>query len=72
MGRGGRIGQGRITPVKELGCEQVEVFQSVVYPDKLAILERCTDQAALDAHAEHSASVQPELRAGSSEYEDYT
>jgi len=27
--------------MNEPGCEQFEVFQSVVNPDKLAILERC-------------------------------
>ena len=30
--------------MSEPGCEQFEVFQSVVNPDKLAILERWTDQ----------------------------
>ena len=35
----------------EPGCEQFEVFQSVANPDRLALLERWTDQAALDAHA---------------------
>ena len=37
--------------VKEPGCEQFEVFQSVVNPDHLVILERWTDQAALDVHS---------------------
>jgi quinol monooxygenase YgiN len=36
--------------MKEPGCEQFEDFQSVVNPDKLALLERWPDQAALDAH----------------------
>ena len=36
---------------KEPGCEQFEVFQSVVNPDRLTLLERWSDQAALDAHA---------------------
>ena len=60
--------------MKEPGCEQVEVFQSVVNPDKLALLERWKDQAALDAHARlHSTRppVKPELRAGPTEREDY-
>ena len=35
--------------IKEPGCEQFEVFQSAVNPDKLVILERWADQAALDA-----------------------
>jgi quinol monooxygenase YgiN len=60
--------------MKEPGCEQFEVFQSVVNPDKLALLERWTDQAALDAHARlHSAlpPFKPELRGGPTEREDY-
>jgi len=40
MGKGRRIGRGRITPVKEPGCDQFEVFQSVVNPDKRTILKR--------------------------------
>ena len=60
--------------MSESGCEQFEVFQSVVNPDKLAILERWTDQAALDAHAKVNSarpSLQPELREGRGEREDY-
>jgi quinol monooxygenase YgiN len=60
--------------MKEPGCEQFEVFQSVVNADKLTILERWTDPAALDAHAQVNAArppLRPELRAGSSEREDY-
>ncbi len=60
--------------MKEPGCEQFEVFQSAVNPDKLALLERWTDQAALDAHARLNSSrppLLPELRAGSGEREDY-
>jgi quinol monooxygenase YgiN len=38
--------------MKEPGCEQFEVFQSVVNPDRLTLLERWTDQAALDVHRE--------------------
>jgi quinol monooxygenase YgiN len=34
--------------MKEPGCEQFEVFQSVLNPDKLALLERWSDPAALD------------------------
>ena len=37
--------------MQEPGCEQFEVFQSVLNPDKLALLELWKDQAALDAHA---------------------
>jgi len=60
--------------MNEPGCEQFEVFQSIVNPDKLAILERWRDQAALDAHAKLSStrpSLLPELRAGRGEREDY-
>ena len=61
--------------MKEPGCEQFEVFQSVVNPDNLTILERWTDQAALDVHAKANAtrlSLPAELRAGTTEREDYT
>ena len=61
--------------MKEPGCEQFEVFQSVMNPDKLALLERWVDQAALDVHAELNRPhppLRPELRAGSGEREDYT
>jgi quinol monooxygenase YgiN len=59
---------------QEPGCEQFEVFQSVVNPDKFALLERWTDQAALDAHAKLQStrlSLRPELRTGNTEREDY-
>jgi quinol monooxygenase YgiN len=61
--------------VKEPGCEQFEVFQSVVNPDHLVILERWTDQAALDVHSKVNATRAPlpaELRVGVTEREDYT
>jgi quinol monooxygenase YgiN len=77
-GRGSELAQAfraRCAEVtKEPGCEQFEVFQSVVNPDKLAILERWTDQAALDAHAQLNSarpSLRPELRVGRGEREDY-
>jgi quinol monooxygenase YgiN len=60
--------------MKEPGCEQFEVFQSALNPDKLALLERWTDQAALDAHAKLNSTrpaMRPELRVGSGEREDY-
>jgi quinol monooxygenase YgiN len=60
--------------MKEPGCEQFEVFQSVVSPDKLTILERWSDQAALDAHARLNRTrppLLPELRVGTTEREDY-
>jgi quinol monooxygenase YgiN len=59
---------------REPGCEQFEVFQSVLNPDKLALLELWTDQAALDVHAEVNktrAPMPPGLRAGG-QREDYT
>jgi len=60
--------------MKEPGCEQFEVFQSVVNPDRLALLERWRDQAALDVHAKLNTTrpaLRPELRAGTAEREDY-
>ena len=60
--------------MKEPGCEQFEVFQSVLNPDKLALLELWKDQAALDVHAkvnETRAPMPPGLRAGGGEREDY-
>jgi quinol monooxygenase YgiN len=59
---------------KEPGCEQFEVFQSVLNPDKLALLELWKDQAALDVHAEVNATRPPMpagLRSGAGEREDY-
>ena len=60
--------------MKEPGCEQFEVFRSVSNPDKLALLERWKDQAALDAHAQVNTTrppLRPELRVGTGEREDY-
>jgi len=60
--------------MKEPGCEQFEVFQSALNPDKLALLELWTDQAALDAHAKLNATRTPmpaNLRAGGGDREDY-
>jgi len=77
-GKGSELAQaykGRCAEVMaEPGCEQFEVFQSVVNPDKLTILERWTDKAALDAHAKINstrAPLRPELRVGTTEREDY-
>ena len=61
--------------VKEAGCEQFEIFQGVADPDRLALLERWTDQAALDAHAKLNSTrppLRPDLRAHPGEREDYT
>ena len=60
--------------MKEPGCEQFEVFQSALNPDKLVLLERWTDQAALDVHAKLNSTrpaLRPELRVGSGERENY-
>ena len=60
--------------MKEPGCEQFEVFQSVSNPDKLVLLERWKDQAALDTHAQVNKTrppLRPELRVGAGEREDY-
>ena len=60
--------------MKEPGCEQFEVFQSIVNPDRLALLERWKDKAALDVHAKVNATrppLRPELRGGAGEREDY-
>jgi quinol monooxygenase YgiN len=59
----------------EPGCEQFEIFQSVANPDRLALLERWADQAALDVHAKLNSTkppLRPDLRLGSGEREDYT
>jgi quinol monooxygenase YgiN len=77
-GKGSELAQvlrTRCTEVmQEPGCEQFEVFQSVLDPDKLTLLELWTDQAALDVHAEANktrAPLPPGLRAGGGEREDY-
>jgi len=60
--------------MKEPGCEQFEIFQSAVNPDRLTLLERWKDQAALDVHAELNKTrppLNPELRVGTGEREDY-
>ena len=59
---------------KEPGCEQFEVFQSVLNPDKFTLLELWSDQAALDAHAKVNLTRAPMpsgLRAEGSSREDY-
>ena len=60
--------------MQEPGCEQFEVFQSALDPDRLTLLERWRDQAALDVHAKLSAARPPlpaGLRVGAGEREDY-
>ena len=59
---------------KEPDCEQFEVFQGIINSDKLLLLERWKDQAALDVHAKINATrapLEPTLRSGASEREDY-
>ena len=58
----------------EPGCEQFEVFQSVTNPDRLALLERWADKAALDQHLKVNQTRPPlpaGLRVGAGEREDY-
>ena len=61
----------------EPGCQQFEVFQSVLDPDKLVVLELWADQAALDVHAQVNVARPPNpalaaLRAeGTRPREDY-
>ena len=56
--------------LKEPGCEHFEAFQSIVNPDKIILLERWTDQAALDVHAKlNRPQARPDLREGSGEVE---
>jgi len=60
--------------MQEPGCEQFEVFQSVLDPDRLTLLERWADPAALDAHAKVNQTrppLPPGLRVGAGEREDY-
>ncbi len=78
-GKGGELAQvfrKRCAEVaQEPGCEQFEVFQSVLDPDKLALLELWKDQAALDVHAKVNATRAPVpagLREGAGEREDYS
>ncbi len=59
---------------KDEGCEQFEVFQSALNPDKLVLLERWSSQAALDAHGQLQRTRPPlpaGLRQGDGEREDY-
>jgi quinol monooxygenase YgiN len=70
-----RVFRDRCAEVRqEPGCEQFEVFQSALDPDKLTLLELWTDQAALDVHAKVNATrtpLPPGLRIGAGEREDY-
>ncbi len=60
--------------MQEPGCEQFEIFQSALNPDKLTLLELWKDQAALDVHAKVNTTRAPlpeGLRLGGGEREDY-
>jgi quinol monooxygenase YgiN len=78
-GRGAELAQAMrarcVEVMKEPGCEQFEAFHSVLDADKLVLLERWRDQAALDAHMKVNATRAPlseGLRVGAGEREDYT
>jgi quinol monooxygenase YgiN len=62
-GKGAELAQamaGRCRAVQsEPGCQQFEVFQSALDPDKLVLLELWSDQAALDVHAQVNAAQPP-------------
>lgn len=65
----------RLTEVqREPGCLQYDLFQNIQQPDKLVLLERWSDEASLQAHAELNRSRPPlgaELRAGPSTQERF-
>ena len=70
-GKGTEFAQARASRDAEVrqepGCEQFEIFQSVANPDKLLLVERWTDEASLEAHAERNRqrpALGAELRAG--------
>ena len=59
---------------KEPGCEQFDLFQNTEAPDKLLLVERWTDEASLEVHAERNRQRPPigaELRAGPGRSEHY-
>jgi quinol monooxygenase YgiN len=60
---------------KDPGCQHFELYQSVVDPDKFALLELWESQEALDNHAKLQAARPPlpaGLRQGGGGREDYT
>jgi quinol monooxygenase YgiN len=60
---------------KDRGCQQFEIFQSVLDPDKFALLELWDSSEALAEHAKLQAARPPlpeGLRVGQGEREDYT
>jgi quinol monooxygenase YgiN len=59
---------------KEPGCEQFDIFQGTTNSDQVVLLERWSDQAALDAHAKLNATrppLDPTLRLDGGAREDY-
>ena len=59
---------------KEAGCEQFDLFQNTENPDQLLLVERWTDQASLDAHAERNRGrpqIGTDLRAAPGKAERY-
>jgi quinol monooxygenase YgiN len=56
--------------LREPGCQQYELFVSQDDPDKLVLLEKWTDEAALEAHSAANRARGPSptapLRAGAS------
>jgi quinol monooxygenase YgiN len=59
---------------QESGCEEFELYQSTERPDQLALLERWTDEAALEVHLElnkQRGSTTTSLRTGTSQSERY-
>jgi quinol monooxygenase YgiN len=60
--------------MQEPGCQQFEVFQSALDPDKLTLLELWEDDAALEAHSKLNATrapLPPGLRGAGGGREDY-
>ena len=61
---------------QEPGCEDFEIFQSALDPDRLLLLERWADEDALAVHAERNRArppMDPSLRSDvPGEREDYT
>lgn len=77
-GKGGEFAQAFKSRCEDVmaepGCEQFEIFQSALNPDKLVLLELWKDQASLDAHAELNktrAPLPPGLRGAPGSREDY-
>jgi quinol monooxygenase YgiN len=62
-GKGAELAQAMAKRCREVqpepGCQQFEVFQSALDPDKLVLLELWSDQAALDVHAQVNAARPP-------------